>query len=109
MIYVRDPDLRQLPNMKRKQVNSISSGHLTKKSREGDDGEGFEFGAHGAKHWVDEEKSKLLKCLVGDGQDEPTCNEELLPTRGESDQMIIVIYLNPELPHRQHLCLRGHL
>ena len=57
--------------MKRKQVNSISSGHLTKKRREDDDGEGFELdiGAQGAKHWTDEEKSKL-NCLIGDGQDE---------------------------------------
>ena len=58
--------------MKRKQVNSISSSHLTKERREGDDVECFrsDIGAQGAKHWTDEEKSKLLNYLMGDGQDE---------------------------------------
>jgi hypothetical protein len=60
------------PSMKRKQVDSMSGNHLTKKRREGDDGEGFDsdIGAQGAKHWTDEEKSKLFNWLMGDGQDE---------------------------------------
>ena len=50
----------------------MSSSHLTKKRRDGDDGEGFEsdIGAQGAKHWTDEEKSKLFNWLMGDGQDD---------------------------------------
>jgi len=59
--------------MKRKQVDSIMPGQLEKKRREGDDGgEGFDpdIGAQGAKHWTDEEKSKLFEWLMGQGQDD---------------------------------------
>jgi hypothetical protein len=58
--------------MKRKQVDGMMGGH-TKKRREGDEGgEGFEsdIGAQGAKHWTDEEKSKLFNWLMGLGQDD---------------------------------------
>ena len=48
-------------------------GHVQKKRREVDDGgDVFEsdIGAQGAKHWTDDEKSKLFQWLMGPGQDD---------------------------------------
>jgi len=59
--------------MKRKQVDNMMGGHIPKKRREGEEGgESFEsdMGAQGAKHWTDEEKSKLFSWLMGPGQDD---------------------------------------
>jgi hypothetical protein len=50
---------------------------------------------------------------MGNEQDEHwnalRATKKLLPTRSESDQIIIFIYINQELPQRQHLYLHGHL
>ncbi|KAF5392152.1 hypothetical protein D9757_001492 [Collybiopsis confluens] len=61
-----------VPNgqVKRKQMSDLGQ-NSSKRRREAEDAEGFdEFGGQGAKHWTDEEKSKLFKWLMGPGQDE---------------------------------------
>ncbi|KAK7044172.1 Histone acetyltransferase [Paramarasmius palmivorus] len=58
------------PAMKRKLVDTSMS--QAKRRREPDDMESFdpEGSGQGAKHWTDEEKSKLFSWLMGSGQDE---------------------------------------
>jgi hypothetical protein len=59
---------------KRKQTDGLSvMGTIPKRRREGEEGgEGFDSdaGAQGAKHWTDEEKTKLFNWLMAPGQDE---------------------------------------
>jgi histone acetyltransferase MYST4 len=58
--------------MKRKPIDGISNGHMPKRRREGDEvGDSFESdGGQGAKHWTDDEKTKLFNWLMGPGQDD---------------------------------------
>lgn len=61
--------------MKRKQVDgSMNSGNLKRRRETGgtDDGDVYDLdgGAQGAKHWTDDEKSKLFTWLMGLGQEE---------------------------------------
>lgn len=57
--------------MKRKQIDPSLGGGVPKRRREGDDGDVFDNeGGQGAKHWTDEEKSKLFTWLMGQGQDD---------------------------------------
>lgn len=65
------------PAMKRKQVDGTQNVQTIKRRREtggpgGDEGDGYDLdgGAQGAKHWTDEEKSKLFSWLMGPGQEE---------------------------------------
>ncbi|KAK7454452.1 Histone acetyltransferase [Stygiomarasmius scandens] len=59
------------PPQKRKHVDPVMNPHNNKRRREPDDSEAFdEGGGQGAKHWTDEEKSKLFKWLMGPGQDD---------------------------------------
>jgi hypothetical protein len=69
------PQPSDSPSMKRKQVDGMMGGHLPKKRREGDEAGGgdvfdSDMTAQGAKHWSDEEKSKLFEWLMGPGQDD---------------------------------------
>lgn len=59
------------PILKRKQPDGvIAQGN--KRRRDGDDGDSFDIDGtgSGAKHWTDEEKSKLFSWLMGPGQDD---------------------------------------
>ncbi|KAF8623625.1 hypothetical protein AX17_007327 [Amanita inopinata Kibby_2008] len=60
------------PGIKRKQADGVIGAQVVKRRREGDDGTDFDLdsGAQGAKHWTDEEKSKLFNWLMGPGQDD---------------------------------------
>jgi hypothetical protein len=57
--------------MKRKQIEVMNT-QVLKRRREGDDSDAFDIdgNAQGAKHWTDEEKSKLFSWLMGPGQDD---------------------------------------
>lgn len=57
--------------MKRKQIDAVMGTQVLKRRRD-DDGDSFDIdgSAQGAKHWTDEEKSKLFSWLMGPGQDE---------------------------------------
>lgn len=59
------------PGMKRKQIDAVMGTQVLKRRRD-DDGDSFDIdgSAQGAKHWTDEEKSKLFSWLMGPGQDE---------------------------------------
>uniref|UniRef100_A0A0W0F758 Histone acetyltransferase n=1 Tax=Moniliophthora roreri TaxID=221103 RepID=A0A0W0F758_MONRR len=59
------------PSIKRKLVDAALP-QVPKRRREPDDMESFdpEGGGQGAKHWTDEEKTKLFTWLMGTGQDE---------------------------------------
>ncbi|KAJ3990185.1 hypothetical protein F5890DRAFT_1399391 [Lentinula detonsa] len=58
--------------VKRKHLNDgVLSQTNTKRRRDAEDAEGFDDpSGQGAKHWTDEEKSKLFKWLMGPGQDD---------------------------------------
>jgi hypothetical protein len=62
--------------MKRKQVDGSMNAQTHKRRREtaggGDEGEPYDLdgNAQGAKHWTDEEKSKLFTWLMGPGQED---------------------------------------
>ncbi|KAJ3995086.1 hypothetical protein F5050DRAFT_1809014 [Lentinula boryana] len=58
--------------VKRKHLNDGVLGQTnTKRRRDAEDAEGFDDpSGQGAKHWTDEEKSKLFKWLMGPGQDD---------------------------------------
>ncbi|KAG6817156.1 hypothetical protein H0H87_012117 [Tephrocybe sp. NHM501043] len=60
------------PGMKRKQVDSAMNAQVLKRRRDADDGDSFDIDGtgQGAKHWTDEEKSKLFNWLMGPGQDD---------------------------------------
>jgi hypothetical protein len=58
---------------KRKHADTMMNGQLQKKRRDTDEGvDGFDsdMGPHGARHWTDDEKSKLFEWLMGPGQDD---------------------------------------
>jgi hypothetical protein len=55
---------------KRKQGDVMTGENLTKRRREGDEGFDSEGGGQGAKHWTDEEKTKLFTWLMAPGQDD---------------------------------------
>jgi hypothetical protein len=58
---------------KRKQTDGLSViGGIPKRRREEEGAEGFDpdAAAQGAKHWTDEEKTKLFNWLMAPGQDE---------------------------------------
>ncbi|KAG5653383.1 hypothetical protein H0H81_000770 [Sphagnurus paluster] len=59
------------PGMKRKQVDTSMNTQVLKRRRDADDGDTFDVdgSGQGAKHWTDEEKSKLFRWLMGPGQD----------------------------------------
>ncbi|KAF8907316.1 hypothetical protein CPB84DRAFT_1674945 [Gymnopilus junonius] len=63
------------PAIKRKQVDGPINPHTLKRRRDAaaqDDADSYDMdgGAQGAKHWTDEEKSKLFSWLMGPGQEE---------------------------------------
>ena len=67
------------PAVKRKQIDGNMNPQMGKRRRSenihgADDGDNNNFdmdgGAQGAKHWTDEEKSKLFSWLMGPGQEE---------------------------------------
>jgi hypothetical protein len=65
------------PHLKRKPGSDGMGGHALKRRRDTDEGggvggDGFdgENGGQGAKHWTDEEKTKLFEWLMAPGQDE---------------------------------------
>ncbi|KAF8072007.1 hypothetical protein FPV67DRAFT_1560717 [Lyophyllum atratum] len=60
------------PGMKRKQVDPTMNTQVLKRRRDAEDGDAFDIDGtgQGAKHWTDEEKSKLFSWLMGPGQDE---------------------------------------
>ncbi|KAF9525653.1 hypothetical protein CPB83DRAFT_837983 [Crepidotus variabilis] len=73
---VQGPGGNTSPGMKRKQVDSMTA-QLNKRRRGEavggqDDGDNFDVdgGGQGAKHWTDDEKSKLFSWLMGPGQEE---------------------------------------
>lgn len=79
------------PGMKRKQIEPSMGTQVLKRRREVDDGDSFDLDGNGqgAKHWTDEEKSKLFSWLMGAGQDEHwsslratknSCLREVRPT-----------------------------
>lgn len=57
--------------MKRKQVDHPMP-QVLKRRRDAEDGDAFDLDGtgQGAKHWTDDEKSKLFNWLMGPGQDE---------------------------------------
>ncbi|KAG6909966.1 hypothetical protein DXG01_014235 [Tephrocybe rancida] len=59
------------PGLKRKQVDTTMNTQVLKRRRD-EDGDSFDLDGtgQGAKHWTDEEKSKLFNWLMGAGQDE---------------------------------------
>ncbi|TFK40263.1 hypothetical protein BDQ12DRAFT_711658 [Crucibulum laeve] len=62
------------PAMKRKQMgdNVVQGTSVMKRRRDADEGDSFDIdgNAQGAKHWTDEEKTKLFNWLMGHGQDD---------------------------------------
>ncbi|KAJ3828458.1 hypothetical protein EV361DRAFT_802692 [Lentinula raphanica] len=58
--------------VKRKHMTEgVISQASTKRRRDAEDADGFDdSGGQGAKHWTDDEKSKLFKWLMGPGQDD---------------------------------------
>ncbi|KAF8969224.1 hypothetical protein BDZ97DRAFT_1754817 [Flammula alnicola] len=63
------------PAMKRKQVDNNMNAQALKRRREtggGDEGDSYDMdgGAQGAKHWTDDEKSRLFNWLMGPGQED---------------------------------------
>ena len=67
------------PAAKRKQIDSSMNTQMSKRRRsennnngadDGDNNFDMDGGAQGAKHWTDEEKSKLFSWLMGPGQEE---------------------------------------
>jgi len=63
--------------MKRKQVDGTMNAQTQKRRREtagggGDEGDSYDMDGNvqGAKHWTDEEKTKLFTWLMGPGQEE---------------------------------------
>ncbi|KAF8656869.1 hypothetical protein AX16_002415 [Volvariella volvacea WC 439] len=59
------------PALKRKHIDGAMGAQVQKRRREPDDADGFDIdgGGQGAKHWTDDEKSKLFNWLMGPGQD----------------------------------------
>lgn len=60
------------PAMKRKQVDGVVNSQVLKRRREADDPDSYDMdgGGQGAKHWTDDEKTKLFNWLMGPGQDD---------------------------------------
>ncbi|CAA7266943.1 unnamed protein product [Cyclocybe aegerita] len=62
------------PTTKRKQIDSAANAQLSKRRRAdgADDQEPYDIDgtAQGAKHWTDDEKSKLFHWLMGQGQED---------------------------------------
>jgi len=58
--------------MKRKQVDGVGNTQVLKRRREGEDPDAYDIdgGGQGAKHWTDDEKTKLFQWLMGPGQDD---------------------------------------
>jgi hypothetical protein len=66
----------QSPAMKRKQVDGSMNNQTQKRRRDttgaGDEGDSYDMDGNvqGAKHWTDDEKSKLFTWLMGAGQED---------------------------------------
>lgn len=60
------------PGLKRKQIESSLGAQILKRRRDTDDPDGYDGDGNGqgAKHWTDEEKTKLFTWLMGPGQDD---------------------------------------
>ncbi|TFK72958.1 hypothetical protein BDN72DRAFT_815391 [Pluteus cervinus] len=61
------------PAMKRKHVDGVMAPQVSKRRREGEDsGDAYDIDGvgQGAKHWTDDEKTKLFTWLMGPGQDD---------------------------------------
>lgn len=62
------------PGIKRKQVDSVINAQVPKRRRDGEESANADYdldsSGQGAKHWTDEEKSKLFTWLMGQGQDD---------------------------------------
>ncbi|KAL0954611.1 hypothetical protein HGRIS_003571 [Hohenbuehelia grisea] len=61
------------PGLKRKPINELAANsQLPKRRRDGDEVDAYDpdGGGQGAKHWTDEEKSRLFNYLMGPGQDD---------------------------------------
>ena len=94
--------------MKRKQVDGSMNNQTQKRRREtgggGDEGDSYDMdgNAQGAKHWTDEEKSKLFTWLMGANQEEHwnalratknSCLREVCPQRIFYSNFFINLYL----------------
>ena len=60
----------QTPASKRKQGDGVIGDQLAKRRREGDENFDSEGVGQGAKHWTDDEKTKLFNWLMAPGQDD---------------------------------------
>ena len=60
------------PAMKRKQVDPIASANKRRRETGADDADAYDMDGNqqGAKHWTDEEKSRLFNWLMGPGQED---------------------------------------
>ncbi|KIM39959.1 hypothetical protein M413DRAFT_37326, partial [Hebeloma cylindrosporum] len=60
------------PAMKRKQVDPIASTNKRRRETGADEGDSYDIDGNqqGAKHWTDEEKSRLFNWLMGPGQED---------------------------------------
>ncbi|KAG6850716.1 hypothetical protein H0H93_009874 [Arthromyces matolae] len=60
------------PGLKRKQIDTSLHPQVLKRRRDVEETDAFDIdgSGQGAKHWTDEEKSKLFSWLMGPGQDE---------------------------------------
>jgi hypothetical protein len=58
--------------MKRKQVDPIVSTNKRRRETGADEGDSYDMDGNqqGAKHWTDEEKSRLFNWLMGPGQED---------------------------------------
>jgi len=92
------------PAMKRKQIDPNMTAQLNKRRRGetaggGDEGDSYDMdgGGQGAKHWTDDEKSKLFSWLMGPGQEDHwnslratknSCLREVSRTTSISEQLL---------------------
>ncbi|KAH6913062.1 hypothetical protein BKA70DRAFT_1097106 [Coprinopsis sp. MPI-PUGE-AT-0042] len=58
------------PALKRKQMDNQINMHVSKRRRDDDDSFDMGEGGQGAKHWTDEEKTRLFTWLMGPGNTE---------------------------------------
>lgn len=62
-------DAASSPSLKRKHPSNLVEGVKRRRDTVTDDDDGFD-GGQGAKHWTDEEKTRLFQWLMGPDEDE---------------------------------------
>ncbi|KAF4571480.1 hypothetical protein EYR40_007948 [Pleurotus pulmonarius] len=74
LTYQVGPGQASSPGLKRKPIDGlgVGPGQMQKRRRDVDDTDQYDVdgGGQGAKHWTDDEKSKLFTYLMGRGQDD---------------------------------------